>query len=144
VQDALADLEKALALKPGRYEAWAAVADCYDQLRRRPDAIRAYQSAIEGEPDNGAWWYRLGRLQLDDDRATDARNTLARAVLLGEAMDARPGWLADAHRILGESLRLAGDRAGAREHFERYLAVASPNAIDRADVERQLELLGVP
>jgi predicted Zn finger-like uncharacterized protein len=144
VQDALADLEKALSLKPGRHEARAAVADCYDQLRRRPDAIRAYQSAIEGVPENGAWWYRLGRLQLDDDRAADARATLTRAVLLGEAMGARPGWLADAHRILGESLRLAGDRAGAREHFERYLAIASPNAIDREDVERQLEQLGAP
>jgi predicted Zn finger-like uncharacterized protein len=144
VQDALTDLEKALSLKPGRHQAWAAIADCHDQLRRRPEAISSYQRAIEGEPDNGAWWYRLGRLQLDADRAADARTTLARAVLLGEAMDARPGWLADAHRILGETLRLAGDRAGAREHFERYLVVASPNAIDRADVERQLEQLGVP
>ncbi len=141
VQDALDDLRKALALKPGRYEAWAAVADCHDQLRRRPEAIRAYESALEGEPDNGAWWYRLGRLQIDDDRSTDARASLSRAVLLGEAMDARPGWLPDAHRILGESMRLAGGRADALEHLKRYLEIASPGALDRADVERQVAQL---
>ena len=82
------------------------------------------------------WWYRLGRLQLDDDRSADAQIALNRAVLLGEAMDARPGWLPDAHRLLGESMRLAGNRSGALEHFRRYLEIAQPGAIDREDVER--------
>ena len=141
VQDALDDFEKALSLKSGRHEAWAGVAECYDQLRRRGDAIRAYANALRGDDDNGAWWYRIGRLQLDDDRSAEARASLNRAVLLGEAMDARPGWLPDSHRLLGESMRLGGDRAGALEHLRRYLEIASPGAIDREDVERQVARL---
>ena len=141
VQDALDDFEKALSLKPGRHEAWAGVAECYDQLRRRGDAIRAYANALQGDDDNGAWWYRIGRLQLDDDRSAEARASLNRAVLLGEAMDARPGWLPDSHRLLAETMRLGGERAGALEHLRRYLEIASPGAIDREDVERQVARL---
>jgi tetratricopeptide (TPR) repeat protein len=141
VQDALADMNRALRLKPSRHEAWAGAGEALDQLRRRSDAVAAYTRAVQGDERNGLWWYRLGRLRMDDGDASAARDALTRATLLGEAQPARPGWLADAHRILGDARRLVGDRNGAVESYRRYLEIASPNAIDRADVERHLARL---
>ena len=143
VQDALNDLTRATQLRPARFEAFAAIGECYDQLRRLPDAMRAYQRALEGNGQNGEWWYKLGRLQMDSDARRDAEQSLARAVLLGEAMPNRPGWLADAHRIYGDALRLGGNRPVAIEHYRRYLEIAPPSAIDRPDVRRALLDLGV-
>ena len=65
---------------------------------------------------------------------------------LGGACDAdehRPPWLPDAHRVLGEAMQLAGDRAGAIEHFRRYLEIAPASALDRASVGRSLAELGI-
>jgi CRISPR/Cas system CSM-associated protein Csm3 (group 7 of RAMP superfamily) len=45
--------------------------------------------------------------------------------------------------MLGDSLKLGGNREGAIEHFERYLELASENAIDRDNVEEQLREMGV-
>jgi tetratricopeptide (TPR) repeat protein len=141
VQDALADMYRALRLKPSRHAAWAGAGEALDQLRRRSEAIVAYTRALEGDERNGLWWYRLGRLRMDDGNASAAREALTRATLLGEALPARPGWLPDAHRILGDARRLGGDRSGAMESYRRYLEIASPSAIDRTDVERNLARL---
>lgn len=142
VRDALQDLQRALELKPSRYDAYAAIGEAYDQLRRVGDAIRAYEQALDRDSDRGEWWYRLGRLRLDAGRESDAQNALQRATALGEAATPRPGWLADAHRIQGDALRLMGQRAGAIEHYRRYLEIAPPGGIDRSEVEDNLRDLG--
>lgn len=138
VRDALDDLIHATALKPARFEAFSAIAECYDQLRRRPEAIGALRRALEGDESRGDWWYRLGRLYFDDGNRTSAEEALNHALAIGDAANPAPAWLADAHRWLAESLRLAGNRAEAIVHYNRYLALASPSAIDRADVTRIL------
>jgi predicted Zn finger-like uncharacterized protein len=142
VRDALADLQRALELRPERIEAHADMGDCYDQLRQLPQAIQAYQRAIAARDTQGEWWYRLGRLQLDAGQRADSARALARATLLGEASTPQPHWLADAHRLQGEAMRLGGERAGAVEHFRRYLEIAPVGAIDRSEVRRMLMDLG--
>jgi len=142
VRDALDDLAHALELKPGRTEAYADMGEAYDQLRRVADAIRAYERAVERDADRGLWWYRLGRLRMDDGRSGEAATALTRATLLGEAMDPRPGWLADAHRILGDAERRGSARQSAIQHYRRFLELAPSTAIDREDVTRQLRELG--
>ena len=144
VRDALTDLERAIELRPARVEALASMGECYDQLRQLPAAISAYERAVGARDDAGEWWYRLGRLRLDSGRRADAAGALQRAALLGEAESPRPSWLADAHRVLGDAMRLGSERAGAIEHYRRYLELAPPTAIDREDVERQLASLGSP
>ncbi len=143
VRDALVDLRRALELTPDRYEAYAAEGDCYDQLRQLSDAIAAYSRAVAAVDTNGEWWYRLGRLQLDASHTSESVHALGRATLIGEAATPRPAWLADAHRILGDGMRLSGERAGAIQHYERYLAIAPEGAIDRDDVRSALMDLGV-
>jgi tetratricopeptide (TPR) repeat protein len=143
VRDALADLQRALELSPGRIEALAAIGDCYDELRQLPRAIDAYTRAVAARENNGEWWYRLGRLQLDAGHAAEAARALGRATRLGDATTPQPYWLADALRLRGDALRLTGDRESAIEHYRRYLQIAPPTSIDRAEVRRALTDLGV-
>ncbi len=142
VRDALSDLQRAIALEPTRVEAIALMAECYDQLRQLSQAIAAYRRALAARDSNGEWWYRLGRLELDSANRTEATRTLARSTLLGDAMTPQPGWLADAHRLQADALRLGGERGSAIEHYQRYLTLAPANALDRADVRRTLMDLG--
>ena len=143
VRDALRDFQRARQLRPGRIEAIAGIGECFDQMRQVPEAISAYEEAVAAAPTRGEWWYRLGRLQLDGSRTADSIRSLDRAATLGDADEHRPPWLPDAHRVLGEAMQLAGDRAGAIEHFRRYLEIAPASALDRASVGRSLAELGI-
>lgn len=143
VRDALVDLERALSLRPTRYEALAAMGRCYDELRMLTAAIDAYNRAVTAVDTNGEWWFRLGRLHMDADHARDGARALGRAAVLGDRMEPQPSWLPDAHRILGDALRLTSDRAGAIEHFRRYLEIAPTDAVDRPEVRSALLDLGV-
>ncbi|MGE0788923.1 MAG: tetratricopeptide repeat protein [Sandaracinaceae bacterium] len=141
-RDALADLTRALELKPSRHEAEAAMGDAYDQLGELDDAIQSYARAVAAVDDNGEWWYRLGRLRMDRGQRGDAAVALQRATLLGDAMTPLPGWLADAHRLRGDALRLGGQGHEAVPHYRRYLELAPPSAIDRRQVREALMDLG--
>jgi len=63
------------------------------------------------------------------------------AVTLGDAETRAPAWLADAHRLTGDLMR-GSDRARALAHYRRYLELAPPSAIDRADVRAAVSQLG--
>jgi tetratricopeptide (TPR) repeat protein len=142
---ALTDLTRALELRPGRAEIHAAMGEAYNDKNQLPQAIAAYERAVEAVDDNGEWWYRLGRLQLDRGNRAEAGRALARATLLGDAMSPLPGWLADAHRLQADALRLAGQRPEAIQHYRRYLELAPASAIDIRDVRRiLLDLGGLP
>ncbi len=143
VRDALSDFERARELRPSRYEALAGMGDCYDQMRQVPQAISAYEQAVAANATRGEWWYRLGRLQLDGSRTSDSVRSLSRATVLGEADSHRPVWLPDAHRVLGDAMKLTGERSGAIEHYRRYLEIAPASAIDRDAVRDSLLDLGV-
>ncbi len=142
-RDALADFQRTRELRPTRIEAVAGMGDCYDQLRQVPQAITAYTEAVAASPNRGEWWFRLGRLQLDGSRTGDAIRSLSRSTELGEAEAHRPAWLPDAHRILGDAMKLANERTGAIEHYRRYLELAPASAIDRDSVRDSLADLGV-
>jgi len=142
-RDALADFQRTRELRPTRIEAVAGMGDCYDQLRQVPQAITAYTEAVAGSPNRGEWWFRLGRLQLDGSRTADSVRSLSRATELGEAEAQRPAWLPDAHRILGDAMKLSNERTGAIEHYRRYLELAPASAIDRDSVRDSLADLGV-
>ena len=141
VQDALLDLARALELSPGRVDAYADRGDCYDELGDRASAIREYERAIALDASHGRWWYRLGRLRVDAGRQAEARSALVHAVTLGDAETRAPAWLADAHRLTGDLMR-GSDRARALAHYRRYLELAPPSAIDRADVQAAVSQLG--
>ncbi|MFK7990765.1 MAG: tetratricopeptide repeat protein [Sandaracinaceae bacterium] len=141
-RDAMTDLTRARELAPERAEVLAALGEAHDQLREIPDAITAYEQAVVADDDNGRWYYRLGRLLLDAGRPRDAASPLARATLFGDAESPVPGWLADAHRLQAQTARSSGQNADAVTHYRRYLELAAPGALDRAEVRRILMDMG--
>ncbi|MCZ6805975.1 MAG: tetratricopeptide repeat protein [Deltaproteobacteria bacterium] len=142
VRDALADLQKAIELNPDRIEAWAAIGECHYQLGQMKEAIVAFQKAVEADPKQGYWWYRLGRLQLDETKRAQALQSLSAAVEIGDGMAERPPWLADTHRLMGDLYYAQRKRREAVVHYERYLELSTPDAIDRADVKSKLRKIG--
>lgn len=141
LREAVTDLTKALELKPGRYEAYADMAQAYDELGRRADAVQAYGQALARDSQRGDWWFNQGRLELDLERSAEAVHSLERATAVGDASGSRAPWVSDSHRVLGEALRLRGDRAGALREYRKYMELAPPAAIDRDQIARQIQEL---
>ncbi|HKP59340.1 MAG TPA: tetratricopeptide repeat protein, partial [Polyangiales bacterium] len=133
VKDALKDAARALELKPGRIEAHALMAECYDELRQLPQSIEAYQIALSHDANRGEWWYKLGRVYLDKGARNEGENALERAIKLGDALDPPPYWLADSYRLIGENARNS-NRKLAMAAYKKYLQLAPHGALDRADV----------
>jgi len=138
VRDALGDLSKALELNPKRIEAWAAMGECHYQLGQMDEAIADLERAVAADPERGYWWYRLGRLQLDEGRQAQALSSLNNSTSLGDEDPEEKGWLADAHRLSGDIYYAQKKRQDAVVQYGRYLELAEPDAIDRAEVESKL------
>lgn len=138
VRDALSDLQRALELNPGRIEAWAAMGECHYQLGQLKEAVADFQKAVAGQPGNAYWWYRLGRLQLDEGMNQQALESLSKSVSIGDEAPGEHGWLADAHRLIGDSYYAQNKRKDAIVEYGRYLELSDPNAIDRREVEARL------
>ena len=138
VRDALADLQRALELNPGRIEAWAAMGECHYQLGQLKEAVADLKKAVAGQPENAYWWYRLGRLQLDEGTSQQALESLSRSVAIGDEAPREHGWLADAHRLIGDLYYEQNKRKDAIVEYGRYLELADPDAFDRRDVETKL------
>ena len=103
--DSLADLEAAIRLRPGPYEAYATLAQLYEKQGRLDESSRAFAQAIERAPDP-AMRVALHR---------------SRALLHSARRDATPEQRAEALRDLDEAIRLErGDRSQiASDHVER-------------------------
>jgi tetratricopeptide (TPR) repeat protein len=142
VRDALADLERAIELNPNRIDVWAAMGECHYQLGQTKEAVRDFEKAVEGKPENPYWWYRLGRLQLDEGMRAKALTSLTTAVSIGADAPSQHGWLADAHRLIGDIYYAQKKRQDAVVQYGRYLELADRDAIDRADVEAKLRRIG--
>jgi tetratricopeptide (TPR) repeat protein len=138
VKDALKDAMRALELNPRRVEAQALVAECYDELRQLTQAVTAYQMALSASPNRGEWWYKLGRVYLDQGTRGAGFDALERAIKLGDAIDPPPYWLADSYRLVGDVARAANNRKNAVTAYKRYLELAPPGALDRTDVTKIL------
>jgi tetratricopeptide (TPR) repeat protein len=142
VKDALEDLETALRLKPSRVDAYAAMGDCYEQMRKLPAAVASYRKALEKEDNNGQWWYRLGSLLLDSGNKTEAVAALERSTDIGDRAAKSPTWLAEAHRLVGDAIG-SSDRKAVIGHYQRYLQLAPKSALDRDAVIATLQRWGV-
>ena len=139
VKDALKDAARALELNPKRVEAHALMAECYDELRQLPQAIATYQVALAADPSRGEWWYKLGRVNLDQGTRGSGAEALEKAIKIGDPIDPPPYWLADSYRLLGDVARAGNNRKAAVTAYKRYLQLSSPGALDRADVTKLLQ-----
>ncbi len=144
INDAMKDLKHALELKPARFEAHAALAECYEQKNDLPAATIEWAKAIAGDDTQPLWRYRYGRLLLDKNQPAEAAKHLAFAFDAAKKMQPRPGWLGRAAFEAGEALRKTGQKQQAVEAYNLYLEISSPTDPDRRDALKGLKELGAP
>ena len=140
-RDAIADLTKALELRPSRYEAHAALADAYYDLGKEPLALSEWQLAIKAQPDNATWHFRYGRLLAANHQSEAAREQLSKALELSQADDPAPRWAWEAHNLLAHAIGLKPE---AVKHWEEFLRLGPRDSPYRAEAKASLEKLGHP
>jgi tetratricopeptide (TPR) repeat protein len=143
VKDSLRDLNKAIKLNPSRTDAYAVMAECYDQLRQLPKAISSYRTALAREPERGEWWFRLASILADSGQRAEAGAAVKRAIAAGDGLEPVPYWLPGAYRLAGENAEHSGQRQVAIRLYKSYLELAPESAIDLETIEKKLEGWGV-
>ena len=141
VRDAIADLTKALALRPSRHEAHAALADAYYGLGREQEALKEWQLAIQAQPDNAPWRFRYGKLLAANHQNENAIEQLTRALALVETVEPPPRWRWEAHHTLARAL---GASPEAVKHWEQFLRLGPRDSPYRAEGISFLEKHGHP
>jgi cellulose synthase operon protein C len=141
VRDAIADLTKALALRPSRHEAHASLADAYYDLGREQEALKEWLLAIQAQPDNATWRFRYGKL-LGANRQNDgAIEQLTRALALVDTVEPPPRWRWEAHHTLARAL---GGSPDAAKHWEQFLRLGPRDSPYRAEAKSFLDKAGKP
>ncbi len=141
VRDAITDLTKALALRPSRHDAHAALADAYYDLGREADALREWQLAIAAQGDNATWRFRYGKLLVANHQNDAAVEQLTKALALVDAVDPPPRWRWEAHHALARAL---GNNPEAAKHWEQFLRLGPRDSPYRAEAKAFLEKAGKP
>lgn len=107
---------QSLAFDAGAPEPFLKIASIHEQLGNRALAEKAFELALERQPDNAAACERLGRLYLQSERNEDARALFERAI----ALDAGR-WRS--HDGLGVLADRREDFGAAIGHYDRALAL---------------------
>jgi tetratricopeptide (TPR) repeat protein len=142
--DALDDLQKALEKRPSRFEAWATMALCYQDLQKWPEAEQAWRKAIAGNDSVGDWHYRLGKLLAGHGNKAGSLPELEKAVELSDKPDqSPPAWLFDAHFLLADAYRPQfANKAKAIEHYTRFIALAPRDNAYIDEAQKAIVALG--
>jgi len=140
-RDAIADLTKALELRPTRNEAHAALADAYFDLGKEPQALAEWQIAIQAQPDNATWRFRYGKLLSANHQTEPAREQLTKALDLSANDDPQPRWAWEAHNLLAHAIGLKPE---AVKHWEEFLRLGPRDSPYRTEAIASLAKLGHP
>jgi tetratricopeptide (TPR) repeat protein len=164
---AQAELEKAVAIYPDYAAAWSGLGEIYLQQNKATEARTAYERALKIDPKYVKPYVQLARLDLSEKRVEEAAEISSRAIDLkptefpavyfyhavanfnlkhfdvAEASARRCVELDSEHEVpraeflLGSVLAAKGDRAGALQHFNKYIELA-PKAPDVAEVRQRI------
>lgn len=135
---AVAELEKAIQLKPKNAEAHAWLADVRERQHRLSDAVEEYRIAVGIQPD-----FRVARLELAKDLLYAGRSSEAIPVLL-PALQVEDQNTPVAMMFLVQAYVNLGDRATARKYLEQahqYVLRNGPSAL-LPQIESNLKSLG--
>jgi tetratricopeptide (TPR) repeat protein len=136
--EAVAEIEKAIQLKPNNAEAHAWLADVRERQHRPADAIEQYRIAIEQQPD-----FRVARLELAKNLLYAGRSREAIPVLI-PALQVEDQNTPVAMMFLVQAYVNLGDRATARKYLEQahqYVLRNGPSNL-LPQIESNLRTLG--
>ena len=144
-RDALKDLIQSIKLDPADADAYATLARSFEQLTEGKHAIDAYRQAVQLDSSQALWWYRLARLEMNEGLRDKSLVDAKRSIELGSKSEgAKPGWLADAHRLAGELHDKLNQKEQAVHHYSQFWKLATMDHVERALVYKRLSLLGSP
>ncbi len=135
---AVAELEKAIQIKPNNAETHAWLADVRERQHRPADAIEQYRIALAQQPD-----FRVARLELAKDLLYAGRSSEAIPVLL-PALKVEDQNTPFAMMFLVQAYVNTGDRATARKYLEQahqYVLRNGPSNL-LPQIESNLRSLG--
>jgi predicted Zn finger-like uncharacterized protein len=138
-RDALAELNGLIRDNKLRPQALLLAGDAYTDLQMADKARHAYEDAVKYGPHIGEAAFKLGRALHDATRRKPAIEMLERALKLGG--DHAP-YAVEAFLLLGDAHREGRENAAAVHDYGRYLELAPPDAPGRAEVTREVALLG--
>jgi tetratricopeptide (TPR) repeat protein len=141
VRDAIADLTRALQLRPSRHEAHASLADAFYDLGREAEAMKEWQLAINAQPENPTWRFRYGKLLAANHQNDAAAEQLTKALSLVESVEPPPRWRWEAHHALARALGASGEAA---KHWEQFLRLGPRDSPYRPEAKAFLEKAGKP
>ncbi|HVW29055.1 MAG TPA: tetratricopeptide repeat protein [Polyangiaceae bacterium] len=140
-KDAIEDLEKALELRPSRYQAHADLALAYYDLGKEDLALAEWQKAIAANPNEATWRFHYGKLLSLRLQNAAAAEQLKKAIELAEAEGGTEPWLSEAHRLAAVSL---GNTPAAIPHWQAFLKTGALNSPFRNEAKAALKRLGQP
>lgn len=111
---AAAELEKVVAARSDRVEAWSDLAKCYKQLKQYDKAASAYASASDLQPDNLDLLSNLGFTQLNAQQMDGAMATYNKMLVLDPVSY-------DANVHLGFVFQKEGENEKAIGYYEKAL-----------------------
>ena len=117
--EAIVEYEKAAQLNPSDLESQTNLATAYLEKGRVDDAERVFHWVLTNDPDHAAATNGLGLVAIQKKEFDTALGYFARAVELDPD-------LVEPQMNLGILYEMSGERTKAREHFEAFLAKASP------------------
>jgi tetratricopeptide (TPR) repeat protein len=122
-------LRGSLEKMPNDFDASFALAQLFEKTGQNEEAFTQYRNAADLKRDSLEPLLAAARLGL-----ALARPQLAGA-LLERALERAPK-SAEAHALYGDAMVARGDKAGAKDHYQK--ALAGEGAFDRAHVQKQL------
>src|SRR5262249_34065412 len=82
LDDAVADLQKAIQLRPKQYQAYVNLAQAYEKQNKMPEAVAEMDQAIQLEPGRVFLYRRRARLQVQRADDSGALRDLDQAIAL--------------------------------------------------------------
>jgi tetratricopeptide (TPR) repeat protein len=167
------NFEKAVEIDPDYAQAWSALGEVLKEQAKGPEARAAMEKAVQADPKYIKPYIQLAQLDLQEKRTEDAAAIAGKGVALNpqefpdlyflyaaanfnlkhfdlaEANARRATELDKDHEVPRAEVLLAtvliakGDRAGALEHFRKYLEIV-PKAQDADQIKRAIAQLETP
>ena len=171
--DAQKNFEKAVGIDPDYAQAWSDLGEVLNRQAKATEARAALEKAVQADPKYIKPYIQLTMLDMAEKRTEDAIAIGGKAVAMNplefprtlfllrrgkfqsqtldvaEANARRATELDNNHEIpraellLGSTLIAKGDRAGALQHFRKYLEIV-PKAPDAEQVKRAIAELEAP
>jgi protein O-GlcNAc transferase len=119
--DAIAHLQRAIAIEPGQRRYREALAQAYAMAQRHAEAAQIYRDLLAEDASSSDLWFALGS-------ALQAHGEIDEAVRAWRAVVEREPQRADALNNLGNCLRLLGESKQAEVAYRRALGVQPEDA----------------